>query len=740
LELSRLSIGRSPFLAKEEPLDIRRLLSFYIDVPALRPGTAGAYVLAVLPAGAAAVLRIAIDPYVAGVQYITFFPAVIITALISGFGAGLLCVVLSAAGSLFFLLPPSFYESPSGVADLLLFVLEALFYVILITGLRSSFKQYRELSLNLEQRVEERTRDLYETNRQLHVANDLFRAMYERGGIFAGRLDLEGITVDANPACVEGLGFARADIIGKPFWETGWWRISSEVMGCIHDRVERALAGEGSRADSSYVTGNGEQRVADVAMTPIKDNAGRVASVLVAGMDITERAQQYKATFENATVGIAHISGDLEWIRVNGALCRIVGYATHELVSRPVLDLVYPDYREAVLAAIEHIREGKIDSSDAEMRYLHKGGTTVWVRAAVVAVRRSDRSVDHFVGVFLNISERKRAEEELAKSEERFRSSILHSPVPTMLYDDREQLLAISESWLKAAGGILAGELHRMEDWTIRAYGEGSGNVLGVVREIIAAEPEARTDEMILTLGGDKRIWNFFTTSLGTLSDGRRLFVVVAEDVTDRKAYEERIELLMRESHHRIKNILSLVQAVARQTAARDPEHFVKSFTERTQALAANHDLLVDSKWQGADVEDLVRIQLAHFADLVGSRIAVHGPKLRLNAAAAQAVGLAVHELATNASKFGALSTDNGRVDVDWRTDARSFAISWTERSGPPVRAPDHRGFGSTVIELMAKRAVGAEVEVDYAPSGFRWHLTCPAANALEARADIQKS
>jgi two-component sensor histidine kinase len=217
------------------------------------------------------------------------------------------------------------------------------------------------------------------------------------------------------------------------------------------------------------------------------------------------------------------------------------------------------------------------------------------------------------------------------------------------------------------------------------------------------------------------------------------LFVSQALDVTESRAYEERIELLMRESHHRIKNILGLVQVIARQTAAMEPEHFVESVTERVQALAANRNLLIESQWQGADVEDLVRVQLAHFADLVGSRIAVHGPKLRLNAAAAQAIGLAVHELATNASKYGALSSDNGRVDVDWRS-ARSFAISWTERGGPPVRPPDRRGFGSTVVETMAKRTVGGEVEADFAPSGFGWHLTCPTANALEATADIHKS
>jgi two-component sensor histidine kinase len=202
--------------------------------------------------------------------------------------------------------------------------------------------------------------------------------------------------------------------------------------------------------------------------------------------------------------------------------------------------------------------------------------------------------------------------------------------------------------------------------------------------------------------------------------------------VTERKAHEEHVHLLMREVNHRAKNMLSLVQAIARQTAARQPEDFIGCFTERIQALAANHDLLVRNDWQGVDLEDLVRAQLAHFADLVGSRITVQGPKLRLNAAAAQAIGLTLHELATNAGKYGALSTDKGRVDVCWRTDDDTLTMSWTERDGPPVSPPERRGFGSTVIASMAKATVGGEVQLDYAPSGLVWRLTCPTANGLE--------
>jgi two-component sensor histidine kinase len=134
-----------------------------------------------------------------------------------------------------------------------------------------------------------------------------------------------------------------------------------------------------------------------------------------------------------------------------------------------------------------------------------------------------------------------------------------------------------------------------------------------------------------------------------------------------------------------------------------------------------------------------VRAQLAHFADLVGSRIAVDGPKLRLNATASQAIGLALHELATNAGKYGVLSVDTGHVDVRWRPEGDIFMMSWTERNGPPVSPPDRQGFGSTVVGSMVERSLGGEVELSYALSGLMWRLTCPAANALEPRGNLNQ-
>jgi two-component sensor histidine kinase len=206
----------------------------------------------------------------------------------------------------------------------------------------------------------------------------------------------------------------------------------------------------------------------------------------------------------------------------------------------------------------------------------------------------------------------------------------------------------------------------------------------------------------------------------------------VVEDISARKRAEEQVHLLMREAKHRVKNLLGLVQAIARRTVAGSVKEYIARLTQRIQALAASQDLLGRDERRGADLEDLVRAQLAHFADLVGTRITVRGPKLHINATAAEAVGLTLHELATNASKYGALSTDAGRVDVGWQVDSDTITMSWIERGGPPVRAPDHQGFGTTVIDSMVKRAVGGEVQLNYASSGLEWHLTCPAANALE--------
>jgi PAS domain S-box-containing protein len=406
----------------------------------------------------------------------------------------------------------------------------------------------------------------------------------------------------------------------------------------------------------------------------------------------------------------------------------LYGFTREEAVGRSSHELLQTRFRVS-----DREREAQIVQHGSwlgELTQTTRDGREITVESRHVRVSYGGET--YALETNRDITARKRAEAELRKSEERFRSSVLHSPMPIMLFDNREEILAVSQSWLDESGYSSA-ELCRLEDWTDRAYGQRSAEVLKILRQIIATEPPARPSEgVIRTKDGRERLWSFVKSPLGAQSDGRRVFVTVAQDLTERKAHEEHVELLMREINHRAKNMLNLVLAIARQTVAREPEDFIQRFTDRIQALAANQDLLVRNEWQRVDMEDLVRAQLAHLADLVRSRIEVFGPKLRLNAAAAQAIGLTLHELATNAGKYGALSIDTGHVDVHWHSDKGTLTMSWTERDGPPVSPPQRRGFGNTVIVSMAKTAVDGEVQLDYAPSGLVWRLTCPAANALE--------
>lgn len=203
-----------------------------------------------------------------------------------------------------------------------------------------------------------------------------------------------------------------------------------------------------------------------------------------------------------------------------------------------------------------------------------------------------------------------------------------------------------------------------------------------------------------------------------------------------REQAEQQILLLMREVNHRSKNMLAVVQAIARQMPSGDPKLFVRQFSDRIVGLAASQDLLIESNWQGVRVADLVRSQLSLFRELIGTRIEISGPPIRLQPPAAQAIGMALHELATNASKYGALSDAKGRVHVSWRLEGagenRAFVLEWVEKEGPPVKPPERHGFGHTIMVAMVEKSLDAAVEVDYPPTGLVWRVRAPARCTYE--------
>jgi len=205
----------------------------------------------------------------------------------------------------------------------------------------------------------------------------------------------------------------------------------------------------------------------------------------------------------------------------------------------------------------------------------------------------------------------------------------------------------------------------------------------------------------------------------------------IARDITDRKRAEDRQDLLTREIQHRTKNLFAVVQAVvARSMADKQTVGDARAAVlSRLQSLAQTHALLVDKEWQGADIADVVRMEMSPYAERTISR----GPSIFLNAKAAQNFALALHELATNAVKYGALSNSVGQVQVSWEVLQENgkdfFSFHWQERGGPAVVPPEQKGFGSVVLEHVMAEYVDTRCELTYAPDGVVYEL----AGSLEA-------
>ncbi len=387
-------------------------------------------------------------------------------------------------------------------------------------------------------------------------------------------------------------------------------------------------------------------------------------------------------------------------------------------------------------AGLQGVDGGKIK---ADFRFVIPGGEIRWMSwIGRVDFRDGPEGRVPFrvAGSCVDITERKRAEEALRESEERFRAIFDHAPIGIAITDLEGSILSCNPACASMLG-YAQEELQGLDFSTLVHPEDREAD--SVNRNRLARQRLPSFEELTRYIGkGGRLIWAHKHVSLLMDAAGKpgRMLVLVT-DVTGRKQQEEKNRLLAREVSHRCKNVLSLVQAVARQTFATMPKDFMARFEKRVGALAASHDLFAGSQWKGADLEALVRSQLAHFEDLIGSRIELKGPRLLVTARAAQTFGMALHELATNAGKYGALSDAAGGIRIEWRfagggAEDVQFELIWSEYSGPPVVQPEQTGFGTVLIEAVPAAELDADVSLTYAPEGFRWHLRCLAGCVLE--------
>jgi len=264
---------------------------------------------------------------------------------------------------------------------------------------------------------------------------------------------------------------------------------------------------------------------------------------------------------------------------------------------------------------------------------------------------------------------------------------------------------------------------------------DGAAAMIAVKREVLSTG-EAKRVEIPVEEAAGVRWHDLHIEPLRNEAGDIIGLTCASVDVTERKEGEAHLRLLLRELTHRSKNLLAVIQAMARQTARHtgSVEGFLTQFGARLQALAASHDLLVRESWYGASLSELVRSQLGAYLD-GSSQVLMEGPAIAIKPEAAQNLGLALHELAVNAGKFGALSVPGGRVSITWsRSDnpeGGSVEFDWREQLGPRVKTRRKKGFGSMVIERNLARALDATVNLEFDPNGLHCHIVIPASQIL---------
>jgi two-component sensor histidine kinase len=242
--------------------------------------------------------------------------------------------------------------------------------------------------------------------------------------------------------------------------------------------------------------------------------------------------------------------------------------------------------------------------------------------------------------------------------------------------------------------------------------------------------------------------WYYLRSQPDYDTDGNTIGTIsCAVDITEQKEQQLRQQLLMREVTHRSKNLLAVLQGVVRQTARRtkDLDEFIAKFTARLQSIASSHDLLVNDDWSGTSIIRLFRSQLGVFSEIEAGRVTLDGPEILINSVAVQNLGLAIHELATNAIKYGALSCQKGVVEVSWALVNQSdrsgshpageyLHLTWQESGGPPLQTVNEGGFGRTLLERVVGQALGGRVTLDFARDGLVCSMMLPVARVLAKR------
>jgi PAS domain S-box-containing protein len=484
---------------------------------------------------------------------------------------------------------------------------------------------------------------------------------------------------------------------------------------------------------------------------PVRDEQGELIGALncfhnatavhTSDSELHDSDQHLAATYEHAAIGISEVDASGRLMRVNETVCRIIGYSAEELLNLTVFDVTHPDDRTNDRDCFERQVAGTDGGYTVEKRLVCKDGRVIWALVTSSSVYDSAGRFLYGIRVLQDITARKHAEEMVRDNEQRLRQLLEALPAAVYTTDAAGRVTFYNEAAVELSGREPnLGSDEWCVNWRLfRPDGTPLPYDQCPMAVALKENRAVRGEEAIAERPDGTRVP--FIPYPTPLRDSRGELVGAVNmlvDITERKLAEERQKTLIDELNHRVKNTLATVQSLAAQTL-RGAEATAKArddFNARLLALSKAHDQLSRAGWQSADFRSIVEGIFAPYRIPGGNQVRLTGPSVRLPPNAALLLAMIIHELATNAAKYGALSTVSGTLDLNWATvkrdDGRHLMIEWRESGGPPVRAPKRRGFGNRLAHRAIAHELNGSAQIMFDPAGVRCKFEVPLAISPE--------
>lgn len=548
-----------------------------------------------------------------------------------------------------------------------------------------------------------------------------------------------GTILRANRAELRMLGYSAEEYVGRPITD---FHADADIIADILLRLSRGQSLD--RYPARLRAKDDSIRHVLISSSGRFDN-GEFVSTRCFTTDVTdwreaEEAQRESdrrlaATYQAANVGIAEVDDKGRYVRVNDAICSILGRSREELLAADLLEITHPDDRPYEAQQYQRQVNGELPSYMAEKRAIRPDNSTVYLHISSSSVRAPDGNFSFGVRVMQDITERKRLEEQISANERRWRELLEALPAAVYTTDATGKI-----TFFNQAAAELAGRVPQLgsDEWCVTwklFWPDGTpmpadqcpmAMALHENRPIRGAEAIAERPD------GTRVPFVPYPTPLHDAQGQLVGAINMLVDISDRRKAEAQQKVLIDELNHRVKNTLATVQSLVRQTAkhARDVQDFGHTLEARILALAKAHDLLTKSNWMSAPLHSLLTDIVEPYSD-GGQRLRLAGPPLELNARAALSFTMVLSELATNAAKYGSLSSPHGVLSVNWwLTDGQqpTVELDWVERDGPKVEAPTRKGFGTRLIERCVENDLDGRLDLQFVASGVECQIGLPLA------------